>query len=209
MAALDRIPLNATLRLARLKKPAMAWMEYALWAVGCVALGYCAFLWGRAAYNQTLGSWTLDHLVSQREPQAASVSTSQEGRLVGRIEIPRLNLSAIVFEGTSDETLARGVGHLTGSASPGENGNLVLAGHRDSYFRKLRGIRDGDAVTVSGRDREFEYVVESTAVVSPDATEVLRHSNDATLTLITCYPFRYVGSAPQRFVVRAKKVRTS
>ena len=128
---------------------------------------------------------------------------------MGSIEISRLNLSAMVFEGTSDGTLARGVGHLTGSAPPGEPGNLVLAGHRDTFFRKLRGIREGDAITVNAPEGEFEYVVESTAVVSPDATEVLRPGNGATLTLITCYPFRFIGSAPDRFIVRARKVRTS
>jgi sortase A len=129
--------------------------------------------------------------------------------LVGRIDIPKLDLSAVVFEGTSDETLARGVGHLTGSAGPGERGNLVLAGHRDTFFRKLRGIRKGDEVTVKGPDGEFQYQVESTAVVKPDQTEVLRPDGGSILTLITCYPFRFIGNAPDRFIVRARKIDTS
>lgn len=181
---------------------AAAWMEYCLWAAGCVALGYCAFLWGRAELDQAEGNWTLDHPAgSAAAPQAAS-----EGSLVGRIEIPRLDLSAVVFEGTSDDTLARGVGHLRGSASPGERGNLVLAGHRDTFFRELHGIRKGDEVTVKAPDGEFQYRVESTSIVHPDQTEVLRPSNDARLTLITCYPFGYIGNAPERFIVRATKI---
>jgi sortase A len=125
---------------------------------------------------------------------------------VGRIDIPRLDLSVVVFEGTSDATLARGVGHLTGSAGPGARGNLVLAGHRDTFFRELRNIREGDEVNIKGPQGEFEYQVESTAIVEPDQTEVLKPSDGATLTLITCYPFRYIGNAPQRFIVRATKV---
>ena len=167
-------------------------------------------MWGRAQYDQAEGTWALEHTLpgdpmkvdgpSRRPPDPA------EGSLVGRIDIPRLDLSAVVFEGTSDDTLARGVGHLKGSAGPGERGNLVLAGHRDTFFRELQGIRQGDEVDIKGPDGEFEYQVESTAIVEPDQTEVLKPSDDATLTLITCYPFRYIGNAPERFIVRATKV---
>lgn len=186
------------------------WVEFCLWAMGCLALGYCAFLWGRAQYDQAEGNWALEHTLpgdpmtvagpSERPPDRA------EGSLVGRIDIPRLDLSAVVFEGTTDDTLARGVGHLKGSAGPGERGNLVLAGHRDTFFRELRNIREGDEVDIKGPQGEFEYRVESTTVVDPDQTEVLKPGDGATLTLITCYPFRYIGNAPQRFIVRASKV---
>jgi sortase A len=178
--------------------------------MGCLALGYCAFLWGRAQYDQAEGKWALEHTLPG-DPMTAGPSRrppySAEGSLVGRIDIPRLDLSAIVFEGTSDETLSRGVGHLIGSAGPGERGNLVLAGHRDTFFRELRNIRRGDEVNILGPQGEFEYQVESTAIVEPDQTEVLKPSDGATLTLITCYPFRYIGNAPQRFIVRAIQVR--
>jgi sortase A len=186
------------------------WLEICLWAMGCLALGYCAFLWGRAEYDQAEGKWALEHtLPGDPIPVAAPFRRppySAEGSLVGRIDIPRLDLSAVVFEGTSDDTLARGVGHWRGSAGPGERGNLVLAGHRDTFFRELRNIREGDAVNIMGPQGEFEYQVESTAIVEPDQTEVLKPSDDATLTLITCYPFRYIGNAPERFIVRAIKV---
>ena len=193
---------------ARARSRAALWIERFLWIAGCVALGYCAFLWGRAQYDQAQGNWALDHpTVSDRPPVKFKIN--REGTLVGRIEIPRLDLSAIVFEGTSDSTLSRGVGHLMGSAGPGEHGNLVLAGHRDTFFRELRGIRKGDEVTITAPGGEFQYQVESTAVVQPDQTEVLKSDGGATLTLITCYPFRYVGNAPERFVVRATKVKRS
>jgi sortase A len=178
--------------------------------MGCLALGYCAFLWGRAQYDQAEGNWALEHTLPGDPMTVAGSSTrpphSAEGSLVGRIDIPRLDVSAVVFEGTSDGTLARGVGHLSGSAGPGEPGNLVLAGHRDTFFRELRNIRQGDEVNVMGPHGEFAYQVESTAIVEPDQTEVLKPGDGSTLTLITCYPFRYIGNAPQRFIVRATKV---
>ena len=190
-------------RAARPKSCAAAWLEGCLWAAGCLAIGYCAFLWGRAEYDQAQGNWTLDHLVAKT---AARRAASPEGSLVGRIEIPRLDLSAVVFEGTTEGTLVRGVGHLRGSAGPGERGNLVLAGHRDTFFRNLRGTRQGDEVTVKGPTGEFQYQVDLTAIVYPDQTEVLKPGDTATLTLITFYPFGYIGNAPERFIVRATKI---
>ena len=186
------------------------WLEICFWAVGCLALGYCAFLWGRAEYDQAEGRWALEHTLPG-DPMTVTGPTrrppdSAEGSLVGRIDIPRLDLSVVVFEGTTDDTLARGVGHLRGSAGPGETGNLVLAGHRDTFFRDLRYIQQGDAVNIMGPHGEFEYRVESVAIVEPDQTEVLKPGDGSTLTLITCYPFRYIGNAPQRFIVRATKI---
>ena len=194
---------SSTSRVAR-------WLEICFWAMGCLALGYCAFLWGRAQYDQAEGKWALEHILPG-DPTTVTGPTRRppdnaEGSLVGRIDIPRLDLSVVVFEGTSDSTLARGVGHLRGSAGPGERGNLVLAGHRDTFFRDLRYIQEGDAVNVMGPQGEFEYQVESVAIVEPDQTEVLKPGEGATLTLITCYPFRYIGNAPQRFIVRATKI---
>ena len=157
---------------------------------------------GTSAVDQAQGNWALEHHL------ASSVRRRATPRAVwwAGIEIPRLDLSAVVFEGTSDDTLARGVGHLQGSAAPGERGNLVLAGHRDTFFRELRGIRQGDQVTIKAPEGESKYRVDSTAIVQPNQIEVLRPSDDATLTLITCYPFSYIGNAPERFIVRATKV---
>jgi len=182
---------------------ASAWIERCLWIAGSIVLGYCAFLWGRANYDQAQGNWELGHL-ARTSPAPAG---SPEGSLVGRIEIPRLELSAVVFEGTSDDTLARGVGHLKGSAAPGERGNVVLAGHRDTFFRELRGIRRGDVVMIEAPAGNSQYRVDSTMIVMPDQTDVVGPNDGATLTLVTCYPFRYIGNAPQRFIVRATKVQ--
>lgn len=188
--------------------PAVRWIEHGLWVAGFVAIGYSAFVWTRAEYAQTQGNWALERAsIDNPQPKESfRLRTASEGSLMGRIEIPRLDLFAVVFEGTSEDTLARGVGHLTGSAAPGERGNAVLAGHRDSFFRELRDIRKGDNITVRSLDGKFRYRVESTMIVYPDQTEVLQASNEPSLTLITCFPFRYIGNAPQRFVVRARRV---
>jgi len=185
---------------ARGKPRAASWLESFLWVIGCAALGYCAFLWGRAEYDQAQGSRMVDRGRFDVKDRPAV------GSLVGRIEIPRLKLSAVIFEGTDDRTLDRGVGHLAGSATPGKHGNLVLAGHRDTFFAPLKNIREGDEIDVTGPDGPSRYKVEFTQIVAPEATEVLRPTGGATLTLITCYPFRYVGNAPDRFIVRGQKV---
>lgn len=186
----------------RIRNRAITWIEASLWIVGCIAIGYCAFIWGRAQYDQAQANWALNHVLPG-DPGMDAPKDAAEGSLVGRIDIPRLDLSVIVFEGTSDDTLARGVGHLHGSAAPGQIGNLVLAGHRDTFFRGLRDIRQGDRISVKAPNGDYQYSVDSTAIVQPTQTEVVRPTDDATLTLITCYPFNYIGSAPERFIVRA------
>lgn len=187
-------------RAARGKSRAASWLESFLWVAGYAALGYCAFLWGRAEYDQAQGNRMVD------QGRFYATARPAVGSLVGRIEIPRLKLSAVIFEGTDDRTLDRGVGHLAGSAAPGNRGNLVLAGHRDTFFAPLKNIREGDEIDVTGPDGAFRYVAGSTEIVAPEATEVLRPTAGATLTLITCYPFRYVGNAPDRFIVRGRKI---
>jgi len=126
--------------------------------------------------------------------------------LVGEIAIERLGISAIVSEGVDGRTLRRAVGHLPHTAFPGEAGNVALAGHRDSFFRELRQVRRGDLVRLTTPDGVFTYEVSWSAVVEPYQIEVVRPTGHATLTLVTCYPFDYVGRAPQRFVVRALQV---
>jgi sortase A len=204
-------------RAARRKSRAASWLESFLWTVGCAALGYCAFIWGSAQYDQAQGNRLLDQsrFIEHVEPGTKQPGAKSDakirpavGSLVGRIEIPRLKLSAVIFEGTDDVTLDRGVGHLAGSAIPGETGNLVLAGHRDTFFRPLKKIREGDEIVVTGLEGVSRYRVEFTQIVAPEATEVLRSTGGATLTLITCYPFRYIGNAPDRFIVRGQKVDT-
>lgn len=126
--------------------------------------------------------------------------------VLGRIEIPRIGVTAIVREGTDDTTLALAVGHISGTPRPGEGGNMGLAGHRDSFFRPLQGIRVQDTIRVVTPTRSYQYAVDSIEVVAPEDTWVLDPTPGTTLTLVTCYPFTYVGHAPNRFIVRASLV---
>ena len=140
---------------------------------------------------------------------SAGPSTPASGAdplVLGRIEIPRIGVSAIVREGDDETTLAVAVGHVPGTARPGERGNMALAGHRDSFFRALRHIQVGDVIRVRTPGRGYDYFVESTEVVGAEETRVLDSTSDAVLTLVTCYPFEFVGHAPNRFVVRASRL---
>jgi sortase A len=129
--------------------------------------------------------------------------------VLGRIEIPRIGVRAVVREGVDDATLALAVGHVRGTARPGENGNTVLAGHRDTFFRGLRNIRMHDQVRLVVPPRSYEYRVVSLQVVAPNETKVLDPTKDELVTLVTCYPFSYIGHAPNRFIVRAGRVATA
>jgi len=132
-----------------------------------------------------------------------------EGTAVGLLQIPRIGVSAVIAEGDGEATLRRAVGHIPGTALPGRNGNVGLAGHRDGFFRPLAGIRLHDEIrlTIEG-GRISQYRVESTAVVEPTDVRVLDPGPRSSLTLITCYPFQFLGSAPKRFVVTAVLVST-
>ena len=124
----------------------------------------------------------------------------------GRIEIPRLGMSAIVKEGDDEKTLARAVGLVTGSPRPGDSGNVVLAGHRDTFFWPLRKVELNDRIRLVVPPHTYEYEVQSVRVVEPEETYVLESRGVEELTLVTCYPFRFVGPAPERFIVSAVRV---
>ena len=126
--------------------------------------------------------------------------------LIGRLEIPRLGLSAILIEGDDPKTLRRAVGHIPGTPLPGQPGNVALTGHRDTFFRPLRNIRANDVIVVTTLQGEYRYRVVSTRVVSPENIAVLNSSGGEILTLVTCYPFYFVGAAPDRFIVRAERL---
>jgi len=126
--------------------------------------------------------------------------------VIGRLEIPRLKLAVMVREGADESTLSRAVGHIPGTALPGRIGNVGLAGHRDTFFRKLMNIRADDTIELQTTAGTYRYVVNSTRIVTPRDVSVLKASGGETLTLVTCYPFYYVGSAPKRFIVHATQV---
>ncbi len=185
------------------------WVERALFAAALVLLG----IWGAVRLE---GEWfqvRQERLLAERlaaraaEPGSSPADAPalfEPGQLVGRIDVERLGISSVIVEGTDTVDLRHAVGHLPGTALPGASGNVALAGHRDSYFRGLGGVELGDRIVVTSTAGTFDYVVESTEVVDPDRVEVLAPTETPTLTLLTCYPFRYVGPAPQRFVVRAR-----
>jgi LPXTG-site transpeptidase (sortase) family protein len=128
------------------------------------------------------------------------------GRTLGRLEIPRLGITAMVAEGVDAKTLGRAVGHVTATALPGGPGNCVLAGHRDTFLRGLGKVGIDDTIRIVTREHTYLYEVEWTRVVAPKRIEVLEPTPGRCVTLITCYPFRYIGHAPSRFIVRARQV---
>jgi sortase A len=129
------------------------------------------------------------------------------GPALGRLEIPRLGIGVVVVEGTDARTLELAVGHIASTAPPGRPGNCGLAGHRDTFFSGLGGARVGDLVRFSTPQRTYTYEVEWCQVVDPDRVDTLDPTPVPSLTLVTCYPFAFVGHAPQRFVVRARQVK--
>ena len=147
------------------------------------------------------------------ERQSGADSTNRPeaelGKPIGSIEIPRLRLSSVVLEGDDAAALLLGVGHLSDTPLPWHDGNTVLAAHRDTFFRPLAHIRKGDVIRFSTADAALEYVVKELKVVEPTAVEVLEPTSTATLTLITCFPFDYIGPARQRFIVRAERRSSS
>jgi len=129
------------------------------------------------------------------------------GSILGRLEIPSINLSVMLLQGTDDWTLDRAVGHIEGTALPGQSGNMGIAGHRDGFFRDLRKLARSDTLTLTTLQGRFEYRINTIKIVSPSDTTVLEATRTPTLTLVTCYPFYYVGAAPERYVVTAEMVK--
>lgn len=168
-------------------------------------LGYYAFVVTDTWIYQRRQSRMLD-LPHPRITTPMRPAVLITGELVGRIEIPRLGLAVIVAEGTDETTLRRAAGHIEGTALPGKSGNVGIAGHRDTLFRSLRNIRQDDVITLTTLQGLYRYRVVSTKVVSPDDVAVLNPDGQEILTLVTCYPFYFVGAAPDRFIVRATRV---
>jgi len=198
----------------------LKWAQRALFACGILLLGYCGFALVDAWIFQRRASQDLDRQLraqraqSQNRPQsqsssapiAGSVAAPTADGLVGRIKIPRLLLSVVVIEGVTKTALRRAVGHIPGTALPGEAGNVGVAGHRDTFFRPLKDLRIKDEIQFSTLKGDFKYEVESLRVVAPDNVGVLAPSGENVLTMVTCYPFYFVGPAPKRWIVRARQV---
>jgi sortase A len=174
---------------------------YFFLTLGVLALGYAGFVFADSHVSQALEMKKFAEAGPLSEPHILV-----EGDVIGEIHVPRLGLNVIVVQGDSAASLRRAVGHISKSALPGKWGNVALAGHRDTLFRPLRDIRVGDEIDFTTPERGFEYIVESIQVVAPNDVQVLEPSTGHDLTLVTCFPFYFVGPAPKRFVVRAHEV---
>jgi len=197
----------------------LVWWSRLFLLLGLAAIGWFAYVWLDARIYQIVQRRQLDAIVWTQNMESRALAQAPvieapalkakrlvPGSVIGELEIPRIGLSVIVIEGDSASILRRAAGHLEGSALPGGPGNVGIAAHRDTFFHALRDIRNNDAITMNTARGSYQYKVESIQVVEPDNLSVLADSFKPTLTLITCYPFGYVGPAPKRFVVRARLI---
>ena len=206
----------------------MKTLEKMLWFVGVLLTGiYGTHIFFEetkrsndlVAFKATLQSSASSELPVDRIGATPEQSLWSEGRIaafteslsqptsdvLGILEIPRLSLEVPVYDGASDLHMDRGAARIDGTAMPGEPGNLGVAGHRDGYFRVLKDIELGDEITITTVDGLESYVVQELLIVDPTAIEVLDPTVQQSVTLVTCYPFYFVGHAPERFIVRAVK----
>jgi sortase A len=186
----------------------LRWTERTLFACAAMFLGYCAFVVVDTWRFQHRETRNLDRQLQRPVsllPESLPPNVGSDG-LIGRIAIPRLGLSAVVIEGSTALILRRAVGHIVGTGFAGQAGNIGLAAHRDTFFRPLRNIKLDDIVILTTLRGEYRYSVLSTRVVSPSDVAVLNPDGREILTLVTCYPFYFVGPAPQRFIVRAERL---
>lgn len=189
-------------------------MRRLLLCLGCVLIagGALALSWYEYLQVDTLRTQeTASRVIDTRVHSASSLPPAvilypRSGEPVGRIEIPRLHLSVMILEGTSAGILRTAAGHIRGTALPGTSGNCSVAAHRDTLFRPLKDVKPQDKIVVTTSYGSYKYIVDSTEIVDPHDVDVLRKTPDPELTLVTCYPFYYVGPAPRRFVVRARQL---
>lgn len=167
-----------------------------------VAAGPADTLLSSKIDENTRKEWSAQRVRAFKEAEAATGSKP----LLGRLEIPVLDLAVMVLDGTDEVTLNRAVGRIQGTARPGEIGNLGIAGHRDGWFRALKRVTPGDEIFLRTLDGRYRYQVEEIEIVEPSETQVLAPTQDARLTLVTCYPFYWMGNAPQRYIVKAQLV---
>ncbi len=201
--------------------PSRAWLttERIAWALGLALVAYWGvwYVAGVAGQREAMREFALlrtarsgaipmpdQTLWSPERISAWQLAKQSSGAApLALLRIPRLHVEAPVLEGTDDATLNRGVGHIADTAAPGTDGNSGIAGHRDGFFRGLKDIAPGDVIELESTARTETYRVERTWIVNPDEVSVLDPTPARSITLVTCYPFYFIGSAPQRFIVRA------
>ena len=176
---------------------------------GLAAIGWVAFQYGASAWFDDETRAALEALRhaprSETRPTPDALSS---GEPIGTLEITRVGLSGVVVEGDSDAVLDRAIGHLPDTPLPWKDGNSALAAHRDTIFRPLKGVRLGDVLRLKTPHGDFDYRVVDTLIVKPHDVWVLDPTPVSTLTLISCWPFNYIGHAPERFIVRAERIPT-
>jgi sortase A len=181
--------------------------RYLLFVTGILALGYVGVTLLDARLYQVSAKRSLESQIQAEKEQDVTQPRPpvKEGDVLGRMDIPRLGMSVAVLQGTKSRMLRLGVGHIESTPLPWEPGNSGIAGHRDTFFRDLKDVRMNDEIEFQTADGLFHYQVDWVKVVAPDDTSVLTPSSETALTLVTCYPFYFVGPAPNRFVVRAHR----
>jgi sortase A len=192
---------------------ALKWTERGLWVIGVALALWCAVVLAEARRTRNMPVPPPTPPAIAVLPGDASTATPAPpppaaGTWVARLEAPTIHLASTVLEGTDDATLRRGAGHIEDTPFPGQNGNIGIAGHRDTTFRPVRHIKVGDPLVLTTADGVYHYRVTRTFIVGPDDVYVLDPTERPALTLVTCYPFEFIGHAPQRFVVRAEEVDT-
>jgi len=194
-------------------RPFIRWLVFALVLTGIACLAWSSYAILSAWSHQRTERAALERarveesptLERTESPPAPAVPRAfSTGETIGSLEIPRLGFSAIVAEGDDDGTLKIAVGHLPDTPLPWDDGNSALAGHRDGLFRPLEKVRVGDEINLSTAGGDLRYRITETKIVDPDDLSVLDAGDRPTLTLITCYPFHYIGPAPRRFIVHAE-----
>jgi sortase A len=181
-----------------------SWLGNVLLLAGAIAITVSAgsFL-GMTVWQK----WQNREFDRQRTaPQTSSQPRIKTGDIVGRLGIPRLKVRAMVREGTNERTLSLALGHIPSTALPGQKGNIGIAGHRDTLFRSLRNVAANDEITFETPGATYVYRVKTTQIVKPEDVQVLNPGPTRELTLVTCYPFEYVGSAPDRYIVKAQLI---
>jgi sortase A len=183
------------------------WTGSILFIIGALTLSYVALTLLYAKHYQEAAGKTLSDQINAEEQHKAGLSqaVAKEGDVLGRIEIPRLKLRVAILEGTTAHTLRLGVGHIDGTAFPGTDGSIGIAGHRDTYFRGLKDIRKNDNILIQTPAGNSTYEVDWIRITDPADGGILAPTADSGLTLVTCYPFHYIGAAPERYVIHARR----
>jgi sortase A len=224
-----KIRISRRISLLMRDNPWIRWSRRFFYVVGILALGYVGFVLLDAQLYQADQSRRFQKELNRLQypidgderlhgstisPASAKESLASVECIdlagiprapLGRIDISAIGFTSMILEGTDARTLRRAVGHIPGTPLPGQRGNVAITGHRDTFFRPLRNIRKDDEIRLTTLSGSYRYWVDSIKVVEPEDVRVLDNSDDAILTLVTCYPFYFVGPAPKRFIVRAHR----